>query len=183
MSAKDTPARREALKEATFEQLTNKRPNRSVVEILLDPELAKALEDAQAALSLARSTLSVHGAGDGGVNQNRADLALLAVEAAREAASDSTVTMTFESFGRLAYDDLISHHPPTDEQKAKGYGWNADTFPNALISASSVAPKLSVDEVNQLLASPGWNNADAMLLFNTALEVNNTRRTADLGKG
>lgn len=182
MPARQTPRRDAALKQATYEALTRKKPVEKDVLILLDPKLADDLDKARTALSVAQARVRLAGDADRAQAQADADAALVRVADARDAAAEATVVMTFQAIGRLAFDDLISHHPPTPEQKEKNFGWNPDTFGPAVISASLVDPKLSVDEVNTLLASPGWNNAESLELHNTAIEVNNSRRTADLGK-
>jgi len=101
------------------------------------------------------------------------------------------VWMTFRGIGRARYDALQERHPPTAEQQLKTkqqlgtddkLAWNPDTFPPALIAACLVEPKLTEEEVQRLWISDEWNQAELATLITTALEVNSTRRTVELGK-
>lgn len=181
---KDTPARREALKTATFEALINKKPAETTVQVLLDPSLADELDEARMALGTAEARLRAarqQVAGDEAELAADVDDARKRVEQLTEACRAQTVELRFRALPRLAYDDLVDKHPPTDEQKKEGQTTNVDTFGPALVSATLVEPKLTEAEVRQLQES--WNMAEASALFNTALGVNVRRRVADLGKG
>ncbi|CAM5626548.1 hypothetical protein SAURM35S_07358 [Streptomyces aurantiogriseus] len=72
--------------------------------------------------------------------------------------------------------------PPTDEQAADGAAFNPDTFPAALIAASST-DGMTEAEARELLDA--WSAPDANALWETAWEVQQEARTgqADLGKG
>lgn len=105
---------------------------------------------------------------------------------AKEAFRDATVYITVRAVGRKPYEDLVAAHPATDEQNAEHMAqhnvpapYNGDTFPQALISASAIEPKMPLDVVNQIWDE--WNSAELTDLFTAALVVNTQRRSATLG--
>jgi hypothetical protein len=102
-----------------------------------------------------------------------------ALDEARRAQAAGTLTLTFRALPRPAWEQLLREHAPTEEQADLGHEYNVETFPAALISASSV-DGMSDAEAQELL--DGWSDADAKALFTAALLVNQTMR-ADLGKG
>lgn len=102
-----------------------------------------------------------------------------ALDAARRALAAGTLKLTFRALPRPAWEQLLREHAPTEEQADLGHEYNVETFPAALISASSV-DGMSEAEAQELLDS--WSDADAKALLTAALLVNQTMR-ADLGKG
>ncbi|MEV6379019.1 hypothetical protein AB0M31_06305 [Streptomyces sp. NPDC051773] len=102
-----------------------------------------------------------------------------ALDEARRALTAGTLTLTFRALPRPAWEQLLREHAPTEEQADLGHEYNVETFPAALVSASSV-DGMSEAEAQELLDS--WSDADAKALFTAALLVNQTMR-ADLGKG
>jgi hypothetical protein len=102
-----------------------------------------------------------------------------ALDAARLALAAGTLKLTFRALPRPAWEQLLREHAPTEEQADLGHEYNVETFPAALVSASSV-DGMSEAEAQELLDS--WSDADAKALFTAALLVNQTMR-ADLGKG
>lgn len=174
---------------ATADHLKKKRPATKTVEVVLDPTLAVELRDAERARDLAQVRLDAR-PGDHDL-QSAVWAAGEAVDVLRARADeeDAVVAVRFRSIGRLAWDELIRDHPPTDEQvaeaKSAGLGdlnFNSDTFPPAVVAASLDDPKMTAEEVAELWDSPDWNQAELELLFIAALEVNNSRHTLDLGK-
>lgn len=153
--------------------LSLKKPASKKVTLLLDPVAMEDYDAAREALGEATSD-----------NRTEREKAL---EDAKAALAEASVTMRFQSIGRKKYDALIDAHPATDEQKAdaKKQGvdempaYNIETFPPALIQASCADPELSEDDVQQIYDD--WNNAEIFELFMAALEVNTVRRTGDLG--
>ncbi|MDJ0464982.1 hypothetical protein [Streptomyces sp. H27-C3] len=87
--------------------------------------------------------------------------------------------LTFRALPGDAFGDLVKEHPPTEEQAESGSDWNEDSFPAALISASSV-DGMTEDDAAALLAT--WGMADRVELFQAALAAQNTKRS-DWGKG
>jgi hypothetical protein len=102
-----------------------------------------------------------------------------ALDAAREALAAATITLTFRALPRPVWEQLLREHAPTEEQADLGHEYNVETFPAAIIAASSV-DGMSEAEAQELLDN--WSDADAKALFTAALLVNQTMR-ADLGKG
>jgi hypothetical protein len=180
---KDTPARREALKQATFEALINKKPAETTVQILLDPGLADELDEARSELLTAEERLKAAKQQETGEEVELAadvDEKRKRVDAVVAACREETVELRFRAMSRVAYDKLVDRHPPTEAQKKDGQTTNVETFGPALIAATLVEPKLTEDEVRKLQET--WNMAEASILFNTALGVNVRRRVGDLGK-
>lgn len=105
---------------------------------------------------------------------------------------DNSVKFTFKSLGSRKYEELVTDHQATEEQQAKAkeqegpdavLEFNPDTFPQELVAASLVSPKLSSSEVNELFADDNWNTSELMTLFQTALAANVGRAVIDLGNG
>ncbi len=102
---------------------------------------------------------------------------------AQEALAASSVTLTFRALPRPVLEELIAAHPPTEEQAAEDAAFNPDTFPAALVSASSV-DGMSETEAEELLGS--WPTAEANALWEAAWQVQQVNRAdvvADVGKG
>lgn len=176
---------------ATADHLVSgKRPVTKTVEVVLDPALAVQIRDAQRRADDTERQLALRP--DDDPTQRAAWEAAEAVEVlrARAVEEDAVVAVRFRSIGRVAWDDLIRAHPPTDEQTAEakkegtdGLNFNPDTFPPAVVAASVDEPKLTAEQVAAMWDSPDWNQAELTVLFTAALEVNNSRHTLDLGKG
>lgn len=175
---------------ATADHLKKKRPATKTVEIVLDPDLAVELRDAEQAADEAKRRLALRP--DDHDLQTAEWAAAETVEALRVRAADedAVVTVRFRSIGHVAWDELLNRHPPTDEQiaeaKREGLGpitFNPETYPPAVVAASIDEPKLSVDEVQAMWDSPDWNAAELGMLFAAALEANQSIHRLDLGKG
>lgn len=162
----------------TFDHLQKKTKPTKRLTVVLDDDLAQQAEAATRALSDAQFGKST-----------KAEIARLegAVKTANAAVAEASVVLVFRSIGRRRYDEMVDEHPPTDEQQEKAKeqggvaGYNPATFLPVLISESLIEPLLTLEQVNALWDE--WNNAEVMALINAAIEVNTTRRTADLGKG
>ncbi|HLS44285.1 MAG TPA: hypothetical protein VK045_02515 [Ornithinicoccus sp.] len=86
------------------------------------------------------------------------------------------------------YDELVGEHPPTDEQRARNYQWNPDTFGPALLAAcigQDLPPDERMSEKDWIdwAASGASGHAEYVLLVNTALEVNSRTVSIHVGKG
>lgn len=173
----------------TFDHLVGKKkPLTKTVPVVLDPDLAEVYEEARRARDLANARVQVRDDAEAHAQLLDADRAL---EEVRQRLEDegAVAYFKFRGIGRAAYEALVDRHPPTAEQRSQakskgldGQAWNPDTLPQALVAACLVEPKLSADEVDQLWASPNWNQAELAVLLTTAIEVNGTRRTVDMGK-
>jgi hypothetical protein len=124
---------------------------------------------------------------ENGAFAERAARAAQRYEAAAEALREASVYLTFRALPRPVLEELIHTHPPTDEQAPDGAAFNPDTFPAALVSASST-DGMSEAEARELLDS--WSAPDANALWEAAWQVQEEGRadlpgqaTVGLGKG
>ena len=92
------------------------------------------------------------------------------LEALEAEALESTVRFVFQDLGRKRFEDLYKSFPPTDEQKEEGMAWNPDEFGPALMAASAIEPKMSLDEANEIYDN--WASAEVGVLVTTALNAN-----------
>ncbi|MER6206540.1 hypothetical protein [Streptomyces sp. NPDC001642] len=173
---------------AKMARLRARRLPERAISFLDDQDLKQRVTDA--ALDMAKARTSAVGRasemevpGDAREKWALAQPQVLAAQAAldeaRRALAAGTLTLTFRALPRPAWEQLLREHAPTEEQADLGHEYNVETFPAALVSASSV-DGMSEAEAQELLDS--WSDADAKALFTAALLVNQTMR-ADLGKG
>lgn len=173
---------------ATLDHLrSQKKPVRRTVTVPLDSEVADRHMEAKSSYDFAKRRLE--GQPDDRDLQDKFTDVEEAYLAATDEMEDNSVTFTFRGVGREAFEELLLEHQPTksqrDQARKEGAGnlnWNFDTFPIALIAASSVDPELSESDVKEIWNSPDWNQGELMALFGAALDVNQTRRIVDLGK-
>lgn len=158
---------------ATLDHLRKKEPVQKTISVILSDS---EMEAHDRALRAYERLILTKGAAEADIDKAKAELDL-----AREALDEVTVSMTFRSIGRKAYDGLVSEHPPTDEQKDLDYTYNPETFSPALIAAACVEPRMTLEEATEIFDT--WNGPEVTELFFTAVEVNSARRTAELGKG
>ena len=78
--------------------------------------------------------------------------------------------IVFGAIGSKAYDDLVAKHPP--DKGDKEASWNGETFPPALIAASSVDPVIDEDTAVQLWESDSWSRGELMDLFTGVVKLN-----------
>lgn len=172
----------------TYDHLrSRKKAITQKVRIALDSDLAEEYEEAKSKLETARNRVGVRP--DNLDFQVALEDALAEVDTLKSRLREESIEFVFKSIGRRKFDDLITAHPPTTEQRRKhkddGAGelnWNVDTFPPALIFASLVEPTMEEQEVKELWDSDEWSGAETMSLFLTAMEVNSNRKVVDLGK-
>lgn len=189
----------------------HKKPIEGRVRIVLDDDCLTAFEEAVAALEAKQAELSARrerdinlqivnstetltrAAAELAVDEaHDAELQALrdAVTAAEKEVQKQTDTYIFRACGRYRFNELVAEHPPTDddiEQIRKesadpnarpAYSFN--TFAPALIAECCIDPKLSIEEATAICQD--WNDAEVLELFATALGVNQSRRTGDVGK-
>ncbi|AWK09594.1 hypothetical protein DDQ41_12430 [Streptomyces spongiicola] len=169
----------------SWEQKMERLRRRSLPERVLRicDDAARRTEYDEAKRAADRARLLAESDADNGVFAERARLAAERCESAREALDRASVCLTFRALPRPVLEELIHAHPPTDEQAADGAAFNPDTFPAALIAASST-DGMSEAEARELLDS--WSAPDANALWEAAWEVQQEGRAdkaADLGKG
>lgn len=145
-----------------------KRPVTKRVRLVLDPDVAGALERAEEALDRARADREARP--DDVESAEAFETAQREVEAAREVADSSVAEFVFRAVGQSRYDELLAAHPPTPAHQAQQrrhvpeappLEWNPDTFPPALVAACLVEPALTEEQVADLWASEDWNQAEA----------------------
>lgn len=191
-------------KPATFDRLQKKAPLEKTVPIYLSDELTAELMERQQELADKELHLADTELRQGQANAEaaKARFETMAmglrdevesirrdVDNLKEQVEAETVHCKFRSIGRKAYEDLMEAHPPTPEDfeehaKAGGKGepaYSTKTFSVALIAASCVEPKMTEAQVQELFDR--WNFAEIAPMWVAALEVNNNRRAAYLGKG
>lgn len=186
MGGRTTP---KADRPPTFDHLPAKQARRVRVPICFSEDAAEVLDGAERDFVLASD--DSRAASQAALDQARAD-----VEAA-------TVVFVFEAIGPPAYRALVAAHPPSAEQLAdyeaklkeqaeKDLGerefvdppiFNLETFGPALIAASCISPRLTVEQLQVELESDRWNIAEVQALFDGAMAANTTRRAASAGKG
>ncbi|MER6531154.1 hypothetical protein [Streptomyces sp. NPDC001508] len=89
----------------------------------------------------------------------------------RDQAREAEVPFTLRYIGDRAYSDLLAAHPSDKDEEL----FNSDTFPRALIAASSVDPVMSEDQVTELFEV--INEGEIKKLFDAAWDVHNSADT------
>lgn len=74
----------------------------------------------------------------------------------------------FTAISGPAYDKLMDAHPAKPSQQAKGFAFNPETFPAALLEAVCDSPKLPYDKWLELSKDPAWSGGEFGGLFSTA---------------
>ncbi len=182
---------REKSNEDTVQSLRNildsKKKHERGVEVMLDSALAASIREQEAQLEKLqrRKKRKGHDLADEVSNeiaQIEADL-----EELWEEAEGLAITFTFRDVGRKPFDDLVLAHPATPDQKKRvedmGGGmleYNVDTFPPALMSATSLDPKMTLEEATEIFND--WGAGDVEALFATALMVCRERTSIPLSK-
>jgi hypothetical protein len=167
----------------TWEQKMERLRRRSLPERILqicdDAALRAAYDQAKRAADRAR--ILAESDPDNSVLSGRAAETGQRYDATAEALRAASIYLTFRAMPRPVLEELLHAHPPTDEQAAEGAAFNPDTFPAALISASST-DGMTEAEARELLDA--WSAPDANALWEAAWEVQQEARTerADLGK-
>jgi hypothetical protein len=169
-----------ATRPPTRDHLKKKRPMEVVVPIHHNDTTVEAYEKASDELARAELLDQVE------------DLPALkeAKAAAAEALADDTTFLTFRALGRKAYEELLTQHPATPEERAEALAkeepepaYNQETFSVALVAASCIeedgTPVWTEDEARDVFDE--WNQAEIVLLWSAALTANAKRRVTDLG--
>nr|WSZ96827.1 hypothetical protein OH820_15200 [Streptomyces sp. NBC_00857] len=162
---------------AKMERLRRRSRPRTTLRVCDDEELRRAAEETRLLAERAR-IMAAATPGDR-LLAEEASTAQAESEAARTALEAAEEVLTFVALPRPVLEELIAAHQPTEKQAEEGAVFNADTFPAALVSASSF-DGMSETEAAELLSI--WPAADANLLWEAAWQVQQESR-ADLGKG
>lgn len=179
-----------------------KAPRVEWCEVVMDDDAASVLDEAQRALERARLDLDttrdtrvVRLIGQGQPREQAEqqvaadDTATLGpleqrVADARRAVDDATERFVFKALTGRAYRELVEQHQPIEEDheevKSNGLGtraaYHAATFAPALVLACCVEPKLDQAYVDEIFGEGNWNQAEQVLLFQTAMVANTQRR-------
>lgn len=166
-------------KEASLDELLAKPPATAEAYIIVDSAIAEQWRALQVKIDKLRY----------GTDQNALREAQEEAEELRPEVEKAERVIRFKALGRDAYEKLRGQHEPTSKQRKdardKGLGelsHNPETFPPALLAASAVAPKMSLDEATKLWESESWSQGELTLLFLTAQNVNAGSQVVSLGK-
>lgn len=118
-------------------------PAVSSASVCLDGALLAEIEQAEAALEEAKRQ------DDGGIASGTRELADRVLEL-HERARARERRFTFASIGQRKWSDLLSHHPPSKDQRKEGLDHDPDPFSRAAMAASAVSPTLTADDVEWL---------------------------------
>ncbi|MGW0542328.1 hypothetical protein ACWD0D_18715 [Streptomyces griseoincarnatus] len=162
---------------AKMDRLRRRARPQNRLRVCDDNELRQRYDEAEQAARRARFVAEANPGDELAASQyadaeSARDQALAALDAASE-------FLTFRALPRPVLEELISEHPPTEQQAEDGAIFNADTFPAALVSAASV-DGMSRDEAEELLN--GWSAPDANALWDAAWQIQQESRV-ELGKG
>lgn len=158
------------------EILRQKKPNIRKCMILLDSALSHRIDEKAAEIErLERGRSGRLSSTLADTTQTQIDQLTDELEELEREAADLSIEFSFRDLGRKGYDALLSEHPPTPEDKemwsnAGGEGklaYSLVTFPPALVSATSLEPKISIKEAQTMFED--WGEGDLELLFTTAL--------------
>lgn len=138
--------------------------NRVTVPVLLNTDTAERIIDAERAVKDATRRLEFAEQQEAGLMAQPATTAAreelsqaqAALAAAQADAEDHLYDFVVESIGAAAWQELVSAHPPTKEQRerlGRDLDYNPDTFPVAALAVCLVDPEAdTVEEVQDLKA-------------------------------
>jgi hypothetical protein len=101
----------------------------------------------------------------------------------------SSVKIVIRSMSRKRYEELLSEHPPTEEQLAEFKdqrqkpSFNYETYPIALVCASVIDPELPAEEMAEWFNSDAWSGGEFTQLFQECVAINSQSNVLILGKG
>ena len=140
-----------------------KKPNEVSIELLLDPERSRAIDELERRYEQQKRRDS---------KVNEAPLApgiLKEIEQLRDEIEADKAVFMFRDPGRKEFETLLEKHPPDKEEKESGLSWSADGFIPALLSLTAIDPKLSAIEAKEIYDE--WGRGDVEALFDAALQV------------
>lgn len=148
----------------SFEEIRRqKKPNEVSVELLLDPELSRTIEELERRYDRQKRL-------DEKTNEpNKAPGILKEIENLREQVEDDKATFVFRDPGRKRFEALVEAHPPSAQQRKDEFNWDPEGFIPALLSETAIDPKLSSTEAKEIYDD--WGRGDVEALFNAALQV------------
>lgn len=170
------------------EILRKKQPVRKSVDIPIIPSVADDMARKEAEIETAESQLArerqkmVAGMGKSLAEGGKVADLVRKIETLEEELEDLWVqaledgaiqTFWFQDIGKKRYDDLVTAHPPTPEQKKDwekdgGEGvlaYNTETFPPALMALSAISPTMTNEQANKICDD--WGTWEVIRLFQT----------------
>jgi hypothetical protein len=152
-------------------RLRSKQPVRASYWVPLSESCAEELNDAEAALSMAR------------FKNEGVELAEARVRKAQDTARADSVELVFEAAPRSLYEKLVRDHPPSEQEKqqAKDAGHDAPGYGEDFLFALATVcctEDISETELRDLL--DGWSFGELQHLFSVVIAVNTSRRALDL---
>lgn len=167
---------------------SKKKPVVKTVPIVMDSVLADEFNTINERVNLLKRRLDINPK-DQDAKRELVDLEA-ELERLTEANLDNIVEFTFKSIGRKGFEEILEEYPATAAQKRDAKregneepGFDIDTFPPALLAAALVSPSLTADDIADMWDSDDWNHAELMVLFLSAMEVNQQRKIIDIKKG
>lgn len=152
--------------------LARKKPQRRSVPVLLEPDLAE--KHALLLLDLRKAERVAVRSNDRDI-QDAPVLIADAIEALEGEVEDATVTFVVEAVGAERWSELVGEHPPTPEQEAEGWPYDAESMGPMLLSESIVEIDGEPETVSEKQAAKIWNDwsdAERSVLFLAAVAVN-----------
>lgn len=152
-----------------FEQMMARKQRVTTSEtIIIDHKWADSLDDARRAVFRASQEARVAGRDpedDEAWQEANADVqALLGQQA------EAVQVFTFRAIGRPEYQRILDDHQPTLAQRkeAPGLAWNPLTFPQALVAATSLEPRMTEQQVDEMWNSVEWTAGELGKLWGAA---------------
>jgi hypothetical protein len=147
-----------------------KRPNETSVELILAPELTRALDEIQRRQAVEKRA-------DERENRDPVAPALQKeIDSLLEQIEEKKAVFSFRDPGRRKFDALVDACPPTDKDKedakVTGQGqpsWNPEVFVPGLLALTALDPPLTLEEAKEIYDT--WGRGDVEALFNTALQA------------
>jgi hypothetical protein len=159
-----------AAKKWTWDQVhTTRQPVTETEEICVRNDLLAEKKRLERALIEARSK---DRRDDGGLaSKPTAPKIAQAIVDLEKEIEKATVAFTFREIGQATWNKLMGENPPTKAQQAKGMrNYNPETFPNAAMAASCVAPDGATVEHFERAAAEWGGQYD--LLWGACLRAN-----------
>ncbi|MFE7276874.1 hypothetical protein [Streptomyces sp. NPDC057623] len=161
---------------AKMDRLRRRPRPQNLLRICDDDQLRQRFEETEQAARRARF-LAEATPGDEQISRQDTDAAA-AHDDARAALDAASEFLLFRALPRPVLEELISEHPPTEQQAEEGAIFNPDTFPAALVAAASV-DGMNRKDAEELLNT--WSAPDANALWDAAWQVQQEIRV-ELGK-
>lgn len=170
------------------EILGGKTANSEPLPVCLDARLHHAVDDAEK--KLREATVMAQIRQEDPEVLEALEEAKAALEAAKEARKAKTAVFIFRALGRKEIEDLERQHKVTKEQ-VSAYrdecrtmqvppnsppNYNFETFPPALMAASSKVPVMTLEEATELWNSTEFSKGELGAIFQAAWSVNNLVR-------